>query len=76
MVRVWWRVKQKSIGSVSPHAWQLPVLLNLWLTVIATALAIAVHKRTDNGTCEFQIPLKGVASERELAAIMVNHMFL
>ena len=55
MVRVWWRVKQKSIGSVSPHAWQVPVLLNLWLTVIATALAIAVHKRTENGTCEFQI---------------------
>ena len=47
------RVKQKSIGSVSPHAWQLPVLLNLWLTVIATALAIALHKRTENGTCEF-----------------------
>ena len=55
MSREWWRVKQKSIGSVSPHAWQLPVLLNLWLTVIATALAIAVHKRTENGTCEFQI---------------------
>ena len=53
MSRVWWRVKQKSIRSVSPHAWQLPVLLNLWLTVIATALAIAVHKRTENGTCEF-----------------------
>ena len=59
MSRVWWRVKQKSIGSVSPHAWQLPVLLNLWLTVIATALAIAVHKRTENGTCEFQILAEG-----------------
>ena len=53
MSREWWHVKQKSIGSVSPHAWQLPVLLNLWLTVITAALAIAVHKRTENGTCEF-----------------------